>query len=219
MQKRGSRASAFPFTFKKAAKQGQIKIPTSGPRQARIAVRHLRGSSARASATMVAMAYKEPGEQRPVVLMQYSLPPGVDARQPYMLALKPKHSTWYKTESQNARNRPRNLALNPGMPPLDREDAAKALELLLTFESSYVFLLSCGQSNCRAWYDLRPGFVTSTGASDLASLSSTMRPEYTDLLLPTPRYSFGYLGCVSKMATQQLHLMIMRTVRVSARRG
>jgi hypothetical protein len=59
--------------------------------------------------------------------MQYSLPPGVDARQPYMLALKPKHSTWYKTESQNARNRPRNLALNPGMPPLDCEDLAKAL--------------------------------------------------------------------------------------------
>jgi hypothetical protein len=57
-QKRGSKACAFPFTFKKAAKQGQIEIPTSGPRQARIAVRHFRGSSARASATMVAMAYK-----------------------------------------------------------------------------------------------------------------------------------------------------------------
>jgi hypothetical protein len=57
-----------------------------------------------------------------------------------MLAMKPKHSTWYKTESQDARNRPRNLALSPGKPTLDREDAAKALELLLTFESSYVFL-------------------------------------------------------------------------------
>jgi hypothetical protein len=54
-QKRGSKASAFPFTFKKPAKQGQIEIPTSGPRQARIAVRHLRGSSAKASTTMVAM--------------------------------------------------------------------------------------------------------------------------------------------------------------------
>jgi hypothetical protein len=101
-----------------------------------------------------------------------------------MMALKPKHSTWYKTESQNARNRPRNLASNPGMLPLDREDAAKALELLLTFESSYVFLLSCGQSNCRAWYDLRLRFVTSTGANDLARLSSTMRSEYADLRLP-----------------------------------
>jgi hypothetical protein len=101
-----------------------------------------------------------------------------------VLALKPKHSTWYKTESQNARNRPRNLALNPGMPPLAREDAAKALELLLTFGSSHVFLLSCGQSNCRAWYDLRPGFVTSTLASDLARLSSTMRSEYADRRLP-----------------------------------
>jgi hypothetical protein len=143
---------------------------------------------------MVAMAYKEPGERLPLVLMQYSLPPGVDARQPYMLALKPKHSRGYKTESQNARNRLRNLAINPGMPPLDREDAAKALVLLLTFENSYIFLLRCGQSNCRAWYDLRPGFVTSTGASDLARLSSTMRSEYADLRLPDAALFFRVSG-------------------------
>jgi hypothetical protein len=92
-QKRGSKASAFPFTFKKPAKQDQIENPTSGPRQARIAVRHLRGSSAKASTTMLAMAHKEPGERRPVMLTQYSLPRGIDARQPYLL-----DSTWYNVE-------------------------------------------------------------------------------------------------------------------------
>jgi hypothetical protein len=66
---------------------------------------------------------------------------------------------------------------------LDLEDE-KALELVLKFESSYVYLLSGEKSSCRAWYDLRPGFVTSSGASNLARLSSTMRSEYTDLRSP-----------------------------------
>jgi hypothetical protein len=80
------------------------------------------------------------------------------------------------------------------MPPLDRGDAAKALELLVEFESSLLYLLSCGQSNCRAWYDLRPGFVTSTGAANLAKLASTMRSEYPDLRLPDPALFFRISG-------------------------
>jgi hypothetical protein len=72
-QKRGSKAGAFPFTFNKAAKQGQIEIPTSGPRQAKIAIRHLRGSSARASATVAAMAYKELLEICWSIIDMYSL--------------------------------------------------------------------------------------------------------------------------------------------------
>jgi hypothetical protein len=80
------------------------------------------------------------------------------------------------------------------MPPLDREDAAKALELLVEFESSHVYLLSYGQSNFRAWYDLRSGFVTSTGAANLAKLASTLRSEYSDLRLPDPALFFRISG-------------------------
>jgi hypothetical protein len=71
-QKRTKNAPISPFTLNAEPGPGQVVIPSSGIRDARMAYRVLNGNRPRASFTLMAVAYMDSGDHDSVALLQYA---------------------------------------------------------------------------------------------------------------------------------------------------